>query len=440
MYKVLSMPTETILAREIDSDTIAQELGFVFSDRATQLQPSKTLGVLSKVKQMQAAGKWVAKLCVGELDSPTPTYIKAAAIEAIRTDQTRYTQVPGTLGVRTAICEKFARDNGLEFTPDEIVVSPGAKASLYFAMLAIVDPGDKVMIPKPCWVSYGPQLELMGGISQKVESDENFIFTADILRENLTDKTTLLILTDPSNPTGKVMDRATKQELANEIATINKDRLERGIKPLMVIADEIYEKLTYGSSDFVSIGKLMPEGYKHFVVTVNGVSKGQAMTGWRVGFLGAAAPLAKKITNIQGHITSNVNTPSQFAVEEALTDKNSAHLDELTSAMVRELEERGQYVYEGLNSIDGIEVVEPEGAFYLFPNISALLGKQVNGEGPMIETDEQFCIRLLEETGVALVPGSAFDAPGYARVSFAVDRQTLQEAMARLVVFANSLS
>lgn len=387
------------------------------SARARAITPSPTMAIDSKSKQMLAEGIDVVNFSVGEPDFDTPAHIKAAGIEAINRGETKYTPASGTLALRKAICEKLQKENGLTYTPEQIVVSNGAKQSLYNAYQVLLDPGEEVILQAPYWVSYPEMIRLAGGVPVVVETDEStgFKMTADQIRAKLTPRTRVINLNSPSNPTGAVYTREELKAIA-ELA-VEKD--------LMIVTDEMYEKLLYGQAEHVSIASLGEEVKKR-TVTVNGMSKAFAMTGWRVGYTASETIFAKAMGDIQSHSTSGPSSISQVAAVTALKADQAA-----VEAMRQEFDKRRLYMMERLNKIPGFAVtVAPEGAFYLFPNVSACFGKTVRGR--TITNADDLCQVILEEAKVAVVPGSGFGAGNYVRFSYATSMERITEGLNRI--------
>ncbi|HOM73141.1 MAG TPA: pyridoxal phosphate-dependent aminotransferase, partial [Armatimonadota bacterium] len=369
------------------------------SERAKNVSPSPTLAITAKAAKMKAEGIDVISFGAGEPDFDTPANIKAAAIKSIEAGFTRYTATSGIDALKEAIVSKFAQDNGLEYEKSQIVVSNGAKHSLYNAVLALVNPGDEVIIPSPYWVSYPEQAKLAGASSVFVKTDEStgFVATADMIAEAITPKTKLLVLNSPSNPTGGIYSRKQLEEIA-ELA-VNKQ--------IYVLSDEIYEKIIYDGQKHVSIASLGPE-IKKLTVTINGFSKSYSMTGWRLGYAAAEPEIAAAMTRIQDHSTSNPVSFAQKGGVEALTGPQDDVLK-----MIAEFDNRRKVIVERLNGIPGVSCAMPGGAFYVFPNVSKLFGMSYGGRA--IDSSDTFAEFLLDEANVAVVPGSGFGAPDYIR-------------------------
>lgn len=393
------------------------------ADRAQNISPSPTLVIDTVAKKMRSMGIKVVNFGAGEPDFDTPDYIKNAAISAIRNGMTKYTAVAGTCELRKAICKKFEEDQGIKYAPEQIVVSCGAKHSIYNAVQVLVQAGDEVVLPAPYWVSYMEQIKLAGAEPRVVEtSEENgFKLTPAQLAAAVTPRTRLLILNSPSNPTGAVYSL---QELEDLAAVI----LEHD---LMVISDEIYEKLIYDGLKHISIASLSPE-MKERTVVINGVSKAYAMTGWRIGYAAAAAPVAKAMADLQSHSTSNPVSISQEASRAALNESHEA-----VALMVAEFARRRDYMLERLLAIPGMSCTRPGGAFYLFPKVKAFLGKSYNGK--LINSATDLATVLLEEKQVAVVPGIAFGNDEYIRLSYACSIENIKEGLDRIAGFIKCL-
>ncbi|MCM8816540.1 MAG: pyridoxal phosphate-dependent aminotransferase [Candidatus Omnitrophica bacterium] len=378
------------------------------SARAKNIKPSSTLAVNKKAAELIAAGERVINLSVGEPDFDTPEFIKQSAINALNQGFTKYTDSSGIKPLRQAICEKFKRDNNLVYQPDQIVVSCGAKHSLFNIMLAICDEGDEVIIPAPYWVSYPEMVKLAGGKCVVCRYNEDFKIDIEHLKSIITKKTKALILNSPSNPTGIVYTRQELQQIA-EIVCQHK---------IIVISDEVYEKLIYDGQKHVSIASL-GDDIKKLTVVVNGLSKTYSMTGWRIGYLAAELSLAKSIANIQSQTTSNPTSFVQKAALEAILADQS-----FVEKMVEEFERRRNYILENISPL--ITYCRPAGAFYLLLKI-----------GDMPST--QLAQRLLEEEKLATVPGDDFGADGFVRISFATDMENIKETIKRLNRFAERM-
>ncbi len=391
------------------------------SDRCLKIAPSVTLAIDSKAKAMKAQGVDVVGFGVGEPDFNTPEYIRDAAKRALDEGITKYTPVAGTVALREQIAKKLLEDNGLEYGINEIIVSSGAKHSLFNALSAIVNPGDEVLIPSPCWVSYPEIVRMVGGVPVFVEATEenNFIVTAEALAAHVTEKTKALILNSPNNPCGSVIPT----ERLKEIARLAVE------KQFFVISDEIYEKLIYDGREHVSIASL-GEDIKQQTIVVNGVSKSYAMTGWRIGYIAAPQYLVKAMTSFQSHATSNPNSIAQYSATEALMNGK-----EYIRTMVAEFDERRRLMHSLINKIDGLSANLPEGAFYVMMNISKLIGKSYKGQ--KIEGSSSFAELLLSAQCVAVVPANAFGSDIHVRLSYAVSRDRIERGLARIAEFVS---
>jgi len=385
------------------------------SERLNRLSESATLAMARMSSELKAKGHNVIALSLGEPDFDTPDFIKVAAKKAIDDNFSHYTPVPGLPELRTAISNKFKRDNNLDYSADQIVVSTGAKQSLANVCLSLLNPGDEVLLPTPYWVSYADIVTLSEGISIKVEStiENDFKVTASQIESKITDKTKLLMFSSPCNPSGTVY---TEKELIDIAIMLEK------YPNIYIIADEIYEHINF-TEDHFSIGTI--PSLKDRVITVNGVSKGFAMTGWRVGFIGAPLWIAKACTKIQGQVTSATCAVSQKAAETAVNAN-----PEVLSGMKDIFLERRDLVLEKLNNIKGIKCNVPQGAFYLFPDVSYYFGKS-DGE-TVINNSDDFCMYLLNNCYVALVAGTPFGNPECVRISYAASEENLLEAISRI--------
>ncbi|GAB5410135.1 MAG: pyridoxal phosphate-dependent aminotransferase [Balneolaceae bacterium] len=388
----------------------------MISQRAQNLQPSATLKVTGRAKELKREGKSIVSLSAGEPDFKTPKYICDAAIKAINDGQHGYTMNPGTPELRDAIVTKLKRDNGLEYDASQIICSNGAKQSVGFAVLATINKGDEVIIPAPYWVSYPEMVRLAEGDSVVVRTsfENDFRLTPDQLEEAITNKTRLLILCSPSNPTGSCYSKSDMEGLANVL---------RKYPDVMIISDEIYEYIVF-EEDHVSILNVAPD-LKDRVILVNGFSKGFAMTGWRLGYLAAHPDVVKAVSKIQSQETSAPSSISQAAGLAAYKNDLSE-----VYAMRAEFKKRRDFMVKSLNEIEGVSCFTPGGAFYVFPDISSYLGSST-ASGSKIETSTDLCLYLLDEFGLACVPGDAFGEPNGLRMSYAASISDLEEAMSR---------
>lgn len=385
------------------------------SDRVLQMNESATLKMSQKARELKALGHEVISLSVGEPDFDTPEYIKAAAAAALKAGKTKYTPVPGIPALRSAISQKLKKDNHLEYTPDQIVVSNGAKQSIANACLALLNPGDEAIILTPYWVSYIEIVKLAGAIPVSVAAsiEENFKVTPSRLEAAITDRTRVLLYSSPSNPTGSMYSR---EELEGLAAVLRK------YPDIIVISDEIYEYINFGEPH-VSIGSL--EGMLERTVTINGFSKGYAMTGWRLGYLAAPKWIAQACSKIQGQTTSGANSFSQEAAVTALLQE-SGDMEKMRAVF----EKRKELVVQKLRDIPGVKVPDPSGAFYIFPDISAFFGRSCNGQ--MIGSADDFVEYLLTEAHVATVSGAAFGDDHCFRISYAASEEELNKALDRI--------
>ncbi len=387
------------------------------SARAQAMSPSPTMAIDAKSKQMKADGIDVVNFSVGEPDFDTPDHIKRAGIKAIEEGFTKYTPAAGTLELRKAVCEKLRKENGLEYAPEQIVVSNGAKQSLYNAFQVLLDPGDEVIIQAPYWVSYPEMVKLAGGVPVVVQTDEStgFKMTPEMLKAKITPRTRAINLNSPSNPTGAVYTRSELEALA-EVAVAH---------DLIIVTDEMYEKLLYDGAEHVSIASLGPE-VKRRTITINGLSKAYAMTGWRMGYAAAETPIAKAMSALQSQSTSGPSSISQKAAVEALLGNQ-----EPVEVMRREFDKRRTHMMNRLNELPGFSVkVPPQGAFYLFPNVSGTFGKTIRGR--QITTSDELAEVILEHAQVAVVPGTGFGAPNYVRFSYATSLERIDEGLNRI--------
>ncbi|MGA3246416.1 MAG: pyridoxal phosphate-dependent aminotransferase, partial [Bacteroidota bacterium] len=373
------------------------------------------LALTALAKKLYAEGVDVVTLTAGEPDFPTPFHVKEAAKKAIEDNRTTYTQNAGIPELRKAIAEKFQKDNNLFFSPDQILVSNGAKHSLYNTLKAICNDGDEVIIPAPYWVSYPQMVALVDAIPVVVPTREEneFKLTPDELSEAITDKTKALLFCTPSNPTGSVYSRKQLEDLAKVVAE----------HEIYVVADEIYEKVIYDGAEHFSIGSV--PAIRDFVITVNGFSKAYSMTGWRIGFLGARQGIVTNAEKVQGQVTSNASSISQYATLAALAGPE----DELRS-MAAEFRRRRDFIHGEVTSIEGISCIKPKGAFYIFPNVSAYYGRTFKGK--KIESGDDIAQFLLDEERVVVVPGSGFGAMDHVRISYACSMSELERAAERL--------
>ena len=397
----------------------------ILSSSLSRIKPSPTIAVTQKARELKEKGVDVISLGAGEPDFDTPDNVKNAAIEAINKGETKYTAVDGTPKLKEAIIKKFKRENGLDFLKDQINVGAGGKQVIYNAILATINPGDEVLIPAPYWVSYPDIVLLAGGVPKVVvcnEKDE-FKITPKKIKDNLTNKTKWLILNSPSNPTGSCH----KQDEIDAIANVLKD-----YPKVMIMSDDIYEHVVYDNFKFYTIAQ--NKNVRDRTLTVNGVSKSYSMTGWRIGYAGGPAELIKAMAKIQSQSTTNPSSISQAAAVEALSGDQS-----FIKVRSDAFKERRNFVVTELNKIKGIECLNPQGAFYVFPSCKNCLGK-VHSDFGNIKTDTDFVSMLLESTGVAVVQGSAFGLEGFFRISYATSMKNLEKAVKRISEFCSKLS
>ena len=396
----------------------------MISDRVKNIKPSLTLEITDKARKMKAEGISVIGFGAGEPDFNTPDYINAAAKKAIDIGFTKYTPASGTPQLKKAVCEKFLKDNGLYYEPEQIVVSSGAKSSLYHAICAMINPGDEVILPTPYWLTYPELIGLAQGKTVYVDcvKENGYKMTADRLEKAITEKTKCVIINSPNNPTGAVYSE-------DELKSIAKVIEKHG---LYVISDEIYEKLVYGGAKHYSIA-CCSDYMKEHTVVVNGVSKSYAMTGWRIGYFAAPRDIAKAAASMQSHTSSNPCSISQYASVEALTSPES---DKFISEMQKTFDERRKYMVEVLQNTENVVCIEPKGAFYVFADVSACYGKKFNGAP--INGSLSFADAALNK-GVAVVPGLAFGDDKCIRLSYAISLSDIKEGLERLKLFIKEL-
>ena len=390
----------------------------MLSNAIQKVKPSPTLEITAKAKALKAAGKDVIGLGAGEPDFDTPDFVKAAAIKAIEEGKTKYTPADGTPEIKKAIAAKFERENGLTYDLSEISVASGAKHILFNAFFATLNPGDEVVIPAPYWVSYPDQVAMCGGTPVIIETTESegFKVTAQALQSAITPKTKWVILNSPSNPTGVVYS---KQELLSLLDVI------RQHPHVYVMSDDIYEHLVYGAAQFHALAALAPD-LKDRILTINGVSKSHAMTGWRIGYAGGPQEIIRAMGKLSSQSTSNPCSIAQEASVAALNGDQS-----FIAERNKVFQERRDWVVDALNIIPGITCLKPDGAFYVYPSCAGLIGAHTP-EGKIIETDSDFATYLLESAEVAVVPGVAFGGSPNFRISYATSLENLQEACTRI--------
>ncbi|OUL22204.1 aspartate aminotransferase [Nostoc sp. RF31YmG] len=381
--------------------------------RVSQVTPSLTLAIAAKAKAMKAEGVDVCSFSAGEPDFDTPAHIKAAAAKALDEGKTKYGAAAGEPKLREAIARKLKADNGLDYKAENVIVTNGGKHSLYNLIVALIDPGDEVIIPAPYWLSYPEMVTLVGGVSVIVPTDAStgYKITPEQLRKSITPKTKLFILNSPSNPTGMVYTPAEIKALAEVVVDAD----------IFVVSDEIYEKILYDGAEHISIGSLGKEIFARTLIS-NGFAKAYSMTGWRIGYLAGPVEIIKATSTIQGHSTSNVCTFAQYGAIAALESSQDC-VEEMRQAFAK----RRQVMLDRLNAIPGLSTAKPDGAFYLFPDISKTGLKSL-----------EFCDALIEEHQVAVIPGIAFGADDNIRLSYATDMATIEKGMDRLEKFVRS--
>ena len=377
------------------------------SERLSAISPSVTLQITAKAKELKAHGEDVVSFGAGEPDFDTPDYIKKAAIDALNKGMTKYTVASGTVELKDAIVKKFKEENNIEYTHSQVIVSCGAKHSLYNTFRAILNEGDEVILPVPYWLSYPEMIKSCGGVVVPLETtiENGFKISVSELKKKITNKTKALVLNSPSNPTGSMYTENELLEIANEAVNDN----------FFVVSDEIYEKLVYDNMPFVSIASLNDE-IKKRTITINGMSKAFAMTGWRIGYLAADSAVAKVVAAFQSHTTSNPTSFAQAGALAALTEKSDA-----VETMRKHFEARRNMMYDLLTAIKGIETFKPNGAFYMFCDVSKTGMKSI-----------EFANKLLQEKKVAVIPGEAFGTDRCVRLSFATSEENIEKGIARI--------
>ncbi len=391
------------------------------SQKGLSISPSSTLAIDAKAKKMKAEGIDIIGFGAGEPDFDTPDHIKAAAIKAINDGFTKYTPAAGTLELKQAICNKFKRDNGLDYKPSNIVISNGAKHSLVNAFQAILNPGDEVIIPAPYWVSYPEMVKLADGVPVILNSteEEGFKFSISKLEKAITAKTRAIVINSPSNPTGMIYSE-------EELKAVAELAVSKGI---YIVSDEIYEKLVYDGYKHVSIASFNDK-IKDLTIIVNGVSKSYSMTGWRIGYTASNEKIANIMGNVQSHATSNPNSIAQKAAQAGLEGP-----EDFMKVMADEFTKRRDYMVDRINSINGLSCIKPNGAFYVMMNISKLIGQEF--DGVKINGSDDFANVLLEKANVALVPGSGFGTDIHVRLSYATSMENIKEGLNRIEKFLN---
>ena len=388
----------------------------MISKRVRAIKPSPTLVIDAKAKQLKQQGENIINFGPGEPDFDTPDHIKDAAIKAINEGYTKYLPVGGTPELKKAICDKLKRDNGLDYLPQEIIVSCGAKHSIYNLFQTIIDEGDEIIIPAPFWVSYTDMVVLAGGkpVIINAQDKTGFKITASQVEDAISKNTKAIIINSPSNPTGAAYSAQELSEIAQVCLKHN----------LLIIADDIYEKLVYDNFKFTSVASISKEA-KDATIVINGVSKAYAMTGWRIGYAAGRKEIIDGMAKVQSQSTSN---PTSISIKAAAQALNGSQ--EPVETMRKEFEKRRNFIVERLNKIEGLKCLKPQGAFYVFPNVESILGASF--KGVKIETDAQLADFLLDEAKVATVPGSAFGADGYIRLSYAASLENIKEGTDRI--------
>jgi aspartate aminotransferase len=389
----------------------------VLADRLKTLAPSSTLAVQAKAKALRAQGVDVISFGAGEPDFDTPERIKEAAVQAMRRGQTKYTEVAGILELRAAVCQKLKRDNGLDYQPDEVLVSCGAKHTLFNLAVAMLNPGDEVLVPSPYWVSYPEQVRLVGALPVAVETKETTGFDLDPerLRAAVTPRTKVIVVNSPNNPTGAVFSAAALRAVAG--LAVERD--------LFVASDECYEALSF-ERRHVSIAALAPE-VKARTLVVNSCSKAYAMTGWRIGYAAGPRELIRAMTDVQSQVTSNPSSVAQWAAVEALSGPQAD-----VASMAGEFDRRRRLIVAGLNALPGVACVMPQGAFYAFANVSGLFGLRRKGAAAPLRGSVDVAAFLLEQARVAVVPGVDFGSDSHVRLSYATSDKLIREGLARM--------
>lgn len=393
------------------------------SKKAGNISPSITLSITAKANELKAQGIDVVSFGAGEPDFNTPKNIINAAIKAMKDGKTKYTPAGGILELKKTICKKFKQDNGLDYTPDQITISTGAKQCISNIFMAILNPGDEVLIPIPYWVSYPELVRLADGVPVFVETleENNYKYTIEGLEKAVSNKTKAILINSPNNPTGTIYNKEELIKIAEFAKKYN----------LLIISDEIYEKLIYDGEKHISIASLNNDAFKRTVV-INGVSKTYAMTGWRLGYIAASREITKLMTSIQSHMTSNVNTIAQYAAIEAL----NGPVEDLDK-MVKEFERRRNFMIDRLSKIQGVSIIKPSGAFYIMVNISSYFNTMFKGRE--IKNSLDFSRELLEEEKVAVIPGAGFGLDEYIRLSYATSMDIIEIGIDRIAMFIDKM-
>lgn len=398
-------------------------MSLTLSNKAKKVKPSSTLAITAKAKELKAKGLDVVGFGAGEPDFNTPENINDVAIEAIKTGFTKYTPASGTVDLKEAISKKFKEFNGLDYEPNQIVISNGGKHSLTNVFSAILNPGDEVIIPAPYWLSYPEIVKLADGVPVFVRGgkEQGYKVTVEQLQAVTTDKTKALILNTPNNPTGMIYTKEELEAIAKYV--VDND--------IYVVSDEMYEHLVYNGNKHVSIASLGEEIYKR-TITVSGVSKSYAMTGWRIGYTGSSAEIAKLMSSIQSHQTSNPNSIAQKATTEALNGPQDT-----VKAMVKEFDKRRQYMYDRVSKMPYVDALEPLGAFYVFIDLGEALKKEYKGQ--VIGTSAEFARILIDDYNVAVIPCADFGFDDHIRLSYAISLEQIEKGLNRIEEFLNSL-
>jgi len=388
------------------------------SDRVRNINPSQTLAITAQALKMKREGRKVISFAAGEPDFDTPENIREEAISAIREGFTHYTTSSGIIELKEAIIEKLKKDNNVEYKTSEIIVSNGAKQCLFNAILTLCNPGDEVLLPIPCWVSYTEQIKFAQAVPVfiKTKQEDAFKLSAAQVEEKISPRTRLLMLNSPNNPTGAVYEPEELKKIAQLLLKYD----------IYCLCDEIYEKLIYDNAEHLTIASLSKE-IKEKIIIINGVSKSYAMTGWRIGYAAGPEEIISGMSKIQGHSTSNPNSIAQKASVEALRGRQDT-----IEAMRKSFDERRKYMVDRLNKIEGVSCIVPSGAFYAFPNVTKILEKGIEYNGKKIDNSFGLSNFILQEAEVALIPGSAFEAEGYLRLSYATSLDDIKEGLDRI--------
>ncbi len=387
------------------------------SKRAEAVPASATIAVNSRARELEAQGVDIVRFAAGEPDFDTPDYIKDAAVKAMKAGRTKYTATPGIIELRAAIAAKFEKENGLKYTPEQIIVNIGGKHAVYESMQAVLDPGDEVILPTPYWVTYPEAVKLAGATPKIIETDKanSYKITAEQLKETITEKTAMLVVNSPNNPGGFTYTPEELSSLAKVLEGTD----------VMVLSDEVYEKFIYGDTEFVSFASLSEDAYNR-TLTLNGFSKAFSMTGWRLGYTAGPLEIIKAMGRLQSHMTQNAVTFAQYAAIAALGEPAAEAIEKMRV----EFERRGKYMAERLNGIEGVECSEPTGAFYCFPDVSGHYGRTISGV--KINASVNFAKALLEQANVALVPGLPFGCDNNVRLSFACSLEQITKGVDRI--------